>query len=362
MTVEFRRRHIALRAKLAESTADSLVVTHLPNVFYLTGFTGSAGVVTLKGHRCTLFTDGRYATQAPEETKSAGVKIAIAKGSLLQAAGHDFGGKSRSRVVFDPAHTTVAALRSLESAAGNKVSWQAESGWIEELRSVKSADEISRLRAAAKLISQVFESVLPIIRPGLRERELAAEIEYKMKKLGAEGPAFDTIVASGKRSALPHARPTERRLKRNELVVLDLGAILARYCSDLTRTVYLGRAPKRIKNWYRAVLEAQEAGREALGEGVECGAADSAARAVLALYGFADYFTHSLGHGLGLEIHEDPRLAAGQKRLLHAGNIVTVEPGVYMEGLGGIRVEDDVLIKKSGVEVLTTATREFLEL
>lgn len=362
MTADFRRRQNLLRRRLAESNADSLVVTHLPNIFYMTGFAGSAGVVTLKGQRCTLFTDGRYATQAPDETKAAGVKVAIAKGSLLQAAGRDFGGSSRSRVVFDPAHTTVAALRALEAAAGSKVSWQAESGWIEELRSVKSADEISRLRAAAKLISRTFESIVGMIRPGLRERELAAEIEYKMKGLGAEGPSFDTIVASGKRSALPHARPTEKRLKRNELVVLDLGAILARYCSDLTRTVYLGRAPKRIKTWYRAVLEAQDAGREALAEGVECGAADSAARSVLARYRFADYFTHSLGHGLGLEIHEDPRLAAGQKRVLQAGNVVTVEPGVYMEGLGGIRIEDDVLVKEFGVEVLTTAAREFLEL
>ena len=362
MSAEFRRRQNALRARLAESKADSLVVTHLPNIFYLTGFAGSAGVFTLKGNRGTLFTDGRYATQAPQETKSAGIRVAIAKGGLVQTAGRDFAGKSKSRVVFDPAHTTVAALRTLEAAGGSKVNWQAESGWVEELRSVKSGEEIGRMRAAAKLISQVFESVVEIIRPGLKERELAAEIEYKMKKLGAEGPSFDTIVASGKRSALPHARPTEKRLKRNELVVLDLGAILARYCSDLTRTVYLGRAPKRIKEWYRAVLEAQEAGREALGEGVECGAADLAARSVLARYRFADYFTHSLGHGLGLEIHEDPRLAAGQKRLLQSGNVVTVEPGVYVEGLGGIRVEDDVLIKKSGVEVLTTATREFLEL
>jgi Xaa-Pro aminopeptidase len=187
------------------------------------------------------------------------------------------------------------------------------------------------MRRAARLISEVFEQVVKKIKPGVEELELAAEVDFLMRRLGAEGPSFETIIASGPRAALPHARPTSKRLRRNELVVLDLGAILRHYCSDMTRTVYLGKAPKRVKTWYKAVLEAQAAGIEALGAGVEAGEPDLAARRVLDSYGLGKYFVHSTGHGLGIEVHEDPRLAAGQKRLLEAGMVVTVEPGVYME-------------------------------
>ena len=362
MRAEFHRRRSALRRLLSDARADALIVTHAPNVFYLTGFTGSAGVAVVSARHTTLYTDSRYTVQAAAEAKSAGVEVEIAKGNLLAAAGGSVGAKRRVKVVFDPTRTTVAALRTLEHAGGKAVVWQAESGWIEALREVKSEDEIQRMRAAACLGSKVVEEVVRLLRPGIREREVAAEIEFRMRKLGADGPSFETIVASGPRSALPHARPTDRKLRRNELVVLDLGAILARYCSDLTRTVFIGRAPKRVKEWYRAVLEAQQAAKCILGPGIECSQADSEARKVLAGYGLAQYFTHSLGHGLGLEVHEDPRLASGQTRKLQPGNVVTVEPGIYIEGFGGIRIEDDVLIKKTGVEMMTTANRELVEI
>jgi Xaa-Pro aminopeptidase len=183
-----------------------------------------------------------------------------------------------------------------------------------------------------------------------------------MRRKGASGESFEAIVAAGPRSALPHARPTERKIGRNELVVLDMGAILRRYCSDLTRTVYVGRAPSRVRGWYQAVLEAQAAARAAVKPGVTTGAVDAAARNVLQRKGLGKYFVHSTGHGIGLEIHEDPRLARGQKGLLQAGNVITLEPGVYVEGVGGIRIEDDILVTARGAEVLTTAPRELLEL
>jgi Xaa-Pro aminopeptidase len=183
-----------------------------------------------------------------------------------------------------------------------------------------------------------------------------------MRRKGASGESFEAIVAAGPRSALPHARPTARRIGKNELVVLDLGAILRRYCSDLTRTVHVGKASTRVRQWYHAVLSAQAAARDALRPGATCGDVDAAARNFLQFKGLGRYFVHSTGHGIGLEIHEDPRIARDQKKLLETGNVVTLEPGVYVEGVGGIRIEDDALVTHRGAEILTTTPRDFLEL
>jgi Xaa-Pro aminopeptidase len=218
------------------------------------------------------------------------------------------------------------------------------------------------MREAAVLISKVIAELIPTIKPGIAEVELAAEIEYAIKWRGGSGPSFETIVASGPRSAWAHARPTSKPLRKNELVVLDQGAILRGYCSDMTRTVFLGRASARVRRMYCAVLEALEAARSAIKPGVTAGDVDAAARRVLKGYALAKYFTHSTGHGLGLEIHEMPRLGRGEKTLLEEGMVVTVEPGVYVEGLGGIRIEDEVVIAPTGAVNLTTAPREFLEL
>jgi Xaa-Pro aminopeptidase len=207
-----------------------------------------------------------------------------------------------------------------------------------------------------------MEEAIRLVRPGVTELDIAAEIGYRMRREGASGESFEAIVAAGPRSALPHARPTARRIGKNELVVLDLGAILRRYCSDLTRTVHVGKAPARVRQWYQAVLEAQTAARDALKSGVTCGAIDAAARNVLHHKGLGRYFVHSTGHGIGLEIHEDPRIARDQKTILETGNVVTLEPGVYVEGVGGIRIEDDALVTPRGAEILTTTPREFLEL
>jgi len=218
------------------------------------------------------------------------------------------------------------------------------------------------MRQAAILAGDVLTGAVKLLKPGVTENEIAAEIEYQMRRRGASGPAFETIVAFGKRSALPHARPTAKRLRKNELVVLDLGAILAHYCSDITRTVYVGRAPARIKKWYMAVLEAQTAAIAAVRAGVSCGDVDAAARQVLAGYKLDRHFTHSTGHGLGLEVHEDPRLARAQKARLEPGYVVTIEPGVYMAGVGGIRIEDDVAVLPGNTEVLTRISRDLIEL
>ena len=288
----------------------------------------------------------------------------IHKGPLLEAVGEHLRSRKRPshKVAVSPAHLTLAGWKTLRKAAGSHTKWVAVDGLVESLRAVKDASEIDRIRDAARVGSQVMEEAIRLIRPGVTELDIAAEIGYRMRRKGASGESFEAIVAAGPRSALPHARPTDRRIGKNELVVLDLGAILRRYCSDLTRTVYVGKAPARIRQWYHAVLDAQAAAKDALRSGVKCGAIDSAARNLLQHKGLGRYFVHSTGHGIGLEIHEDPRIARDQKQLLETGNIVTLEPGVYVEGVGGIRIEDDALVTPRGAEILTTASREFLEL
>jgi Xaa-Pro aminopeptidase len=340
---------------------DRLLVTHLPNVRYLCGFSGSAGVLLVEGDRSTLFTDSRYTFQAREET--SGVHIHIAKQGLLRAVGSALGERrGRHRVGYAAGSVTVAQKQALEGAAGTRVRWVSDGGAVEKLRAVKDADELTCMREAASLISGVFGGVVRQIRPGVTELEVAAEIEYAIKRRGGSGPSFETIVASGPRSAWAHARPTAKVLRKSELVVLDQGAILGGYCSDMTRTVFLGRAPRNVRRLYEAVLQAQNAGKRAIRPGVKAGDVDRAARGVLRRLGLARYFTHSTGHGLGLEVHEMPRLGRGEETVLQEGMVLTVEPGVYVEGLGGIRIEDDVVVTAQGAVDLTTAPRNFLEL
>ena len=356
----FKTRRKALIQLISEAKLDALVVTHPANWYYLTGFTGDAGVLIVSHEGATLITDGRFTTQVREETTS--VRLMEQKGSLLESAGRLLREKAVRRVGFDPSQTSVGQLTQFRKAAGARTKWIPAPGLVGRLRARKEPSELARMRQAAILAGDALSSAIKLLKPGVMENEVAAEIEYRMRRGGASGPAFETIVAFGSRSALPHARPTAKRLKKNELVVLDLGAILAHYCSDITRTVYVGRAPARVKQWYRAVLEAQIAAIAAVRAGVSCGDVDAAARQVLAGYKLDRLFTHSTGHGLGLEVHEDPRLARGQKARLEPGFVVTIEPGVYMAGVGGIRIEDDVAVHSGNTEVLTRIPRDLIEL
>jgi Xaa-Pro aminopeptidase len=311
--------------------------------------------------RSTLITDSRYEFQAQEEV--SGAEVHIAKHGLLRAAvGVLRRKRGRFRVAYAPGHVTVAQKSVLQALAGTQMHWVSGRDVIERLRAVKDLGELALMREAATLISEVFATMVPEIKPGISEILLAAKIEYEIKKRGGSGPSFDTIVASGPRSAWAHARPTSKLLRKNELVVLDQGAILRGYCSDLTRTVFLGRAPVKVRRLYRAVLEAQGAAREAIRPGVRASEVDAAARQTLKRLRLAQYFTHSTGHGLGIEVHEIPRLGRGEEAVLEEGMVVTIEPGVYIKALGGIRIEDDVVVTSKGAEDLTSAPREFLEL
>jgi len=353
-----RRREVARELKRRE--LDCLLVTHPPNWYYLTGFTGDSGALLVTSEGTILVTDGRFTAQAKEE--SPGIRVELQKGALYASVGEWLKQRGIRRAGYDPSQWTVAQRKALKKASGAKCREIEAAGVVERLRMKKDAQELSVMRKAAILAGEVLESVLKLVRPGVRESEIGAEIEYQMRKRGASGVAFETIVASGKRAALPHARPTSKRLRKNELVVLDLGAILGHYCSDITRTVYVGRASQRIREWYRAVQEANRAAVAAVRAGVTCGEVDAAARGFLRKNGLEAYFVHSTGHGLGLEVHEAPRVSRDQAVRLEAGNVITIEPGVYVEGVGGIRIEDDVAVRFQGSEVLTRIRRDLIEL
>jgi Xaa-Pro aminopeptidase len=354
-----QRRH-ELSLGFRDAKIDALLITTPANWYYLTGFTGESGALLVSRKATTLITDGRFMVQGREEM--SGVRILQQRGSLFESVGRFLRDCRFRQVGFDPTQVTVGQFRSLRKAAGARVRWIPTPGKVESLRMRKDSVELAQMRRAAILAGEMVHSAIGLLKPGIREFEVGAEIEYQMRKRGASGPAFETIVAFGERAALPHARPTAKRLGKNELVVLDLGVILGHYCSDITRTVYVGRAPKRIRLWYQAVLEAQTAAIATAKNGASCGGVDAAARQVLADYHLDHLFVHSTGHGLGLEVHEDPRVARGQKKRLEPGNVITIEPGVYSAGVGGIRIEDDVAVHASYTEVLTRAPRDLIEI
>jgi Xaa-Pro aminopeptidase len=360
MKTLFLQRRRALQARMSERRLSGVLSMNPANWYYLTGFTGEAGALLVSAKASFLVTDGRFTEQAKGET--SGLRVVKQEGSLMATMGNLLRGRSQTRIGFDATQLTVAQFRALRKAAGSRVRWVRADGQVESGRQRKDPGELAQMRKAALLAGEVLSDALKLLKPGVRESEVAAEIEYQMRRRGASGTAFETIVAFGARSAHPHARPTEKRLRKNELVVLDLGAILGHYCSDITRTVFVGRAPARIRRWYRAVQEAQAAAVTAAQRGTTCGDVDAAARGVLRRYGLDQYFVHSTGHGLGLEVHEDPRVARGQKHVLVPGNIITIEPGIYVPGVGGIRIEDDVAVHAERTEVLTRVPRDLIEI
>jgi Xaa-Pro aminopeptidase len=360
MKTLFAQRRRALVSQLGQDRFGSLLVTRPANWYYLTGFTGESGALVVSRRGTALITDGRFTAQARKET--SGIRIVPQSRSLTVAIGAFLKGAGGGKVGFDASQVTVGQLAGLRKAGGRRVRWVPSAGHVEQLRGRKEPQELAKMRLAAILAGEVLQSVLKLLKPGVRELEIAAEIEYQMRQRGASGPAFETIVAFGERSAYPHARATSKRLRKNELVVLDLGAILAHYCSDITRTVVVGRASPRIRQWHKAVQQAQAAAVGAVKAGVRCAEVDAAARTVLTRHHLDRYFVHSTGHGLGLEVHEDPRLAKGVTRVLEPGNVVTIEPGVYVPGVGGIRIEDDVVVHASNTEVLTRIPRDLIEI
>ena len=345
---------------LDEKGLDGFAVTHPANLRYLCGYTGSNGLLLFLAGRRVLFTDGRYTQQAREEVE--GARRVIAKGPLLNDAAKLIGKLTSPTVGFEADHTAVAAAEQMRDLVSRRRTWKPTSGLIMRQRMLKDADELRTAADAVELGAAVYGEALKSVRPGVRESEVAGKLEYAARQAGADGMSFETIVAGGKRSALPHGRASSQPIPRSGFVVVDSGVILRGYCSDMTRTLHIGPVSREGRRWYKAVLEAQLAGIAAVAPGKTAAEVDQAARQVLQKAGLDRYFTHSTGHGVGLEIHEPPRIAKAQAERLEPGMVITIEPGIYVPGKGGIRIEDMVVVTTSGCRVLTPVTKELIEL
>lgn len=355
----YRERIKHLRNFFQEAAIEALIVMQPENRFYLSGFNGSAGMLLFTQAAAYLLTDFRYHTQAQQQApdylvqKYEGNASSMVR-TLLNEQGVKRLGFEGDNVTYQQYHDWQVKLSGTELVAVN--------GLVERLRQVKDAGELSYIRQAANLTDAAFTHILDMIKPGVTELELALELEHFMRRQGAEKIAFDTIVASGPRSAFPHGVPGKRKLIPGDLVMLDFGAVYAGYCSDLTRTVVLGPLDKKQREIYNVVREAQAQALVAIKEGVAAGAIDQVARQVISESGFGAYFGHSLGHGVGLAVHENPALARNQEVVLEAGMVVTVEPGVYLEGWGGIRIEDLVVVGQRNAEILSGAPKDLIVL
>ena len=359
-----------VRASMATGGVDALVVTHLPNLQYLTGFVGSAGAAIVLRTSCLLVVDFRYATAAASLAASLGGLIQVDRfdRSYDEAIVELLRRERAARIGIEATYLPVSRFNAISAglAAGMALPMAPDAEtpvlipterMVESARIIKDSNEIAALREGGRRLARVAGTVPAMVREGRTEREIAAEIELGMRAAGFTRLAFDTIVASGPNSVLPHARPTDRALRPGDPTVLDFGGVYDGYCVDLTRTVQLGPAPEALQGVYSAVAEAQRAALAAVRPGVVASVIDAAARSVLERYGLGEAFGHGTGHGLGLEVHEEPRIARPVARqpdlVLEPGMVFTIEPGAYVPGVGGVRIEDDVLVTETGCEVLT---------
>jgi Xaa-Pro aminopeptidase len=354
---EYQERRRRAVEGTARAQLDGLLLSTGPNARYLTGFTGSNALVLLSPRGTWLFTDPRYAIQAGEQTDCP---VKVAKGPLFPLALKIAQRSGVRKLGYEPSRLACDEFAILQENLFPGASLQPAGGIVESLRMIKSPDEIDLVRKSVAIASKAFDRSLRRVRAGIRESEVAAELEYQMRLLGAEKPSFDTIVAFGARTALPHAQPTSGALSLNQLLLVDMGASRDGYASDMTRVAFLGKPGTRVRQLYRAVLDAQLAAISAVRPGVRAEQVDGAARRVLRARKLDKAFVHSTGHGLGLEIHELPRIGRRDKTRLSPGMVITIEPGAYLEGFGGIRIEDTVLVTETGCEVLTPTSKDLL--
>ncbi len=350
-----------VRLRLDAEELDGLYVTDPTNVRYLCGFTGSNASLLVTGAGARFFTDSRYRLQSAEEVEAADVRIYRLEeelGPLLRAAAADL---SASRIGFEATRMTVSALERLRAVLEGR-ELVAASGWVESLRRVKDAEELALVRVAADMADETLAFILERVAVGRSERELALELEVHMREAGAESVSFPPIVAAGERSALPHAHPGDRPVEKGAYLLFDLGCIYRGYCSDLTRTVVIGPPERRHRETYELVAAAQQQGLDAVAPGKAAAEVDRAAREVIAAGGHAEAFGHGLGHGVGLEIHEAPGLRATSREVLAPGEVITIEPGIYLPGFGGVRIEDLVTVTETGVEALSRSPKELIVL
>lgn len=343
-----------LRAEMAARDLDAFLVTDLLNVRYLSGFTGSSAVALVTKNDAILVTDFRYAEQAAGECP--GMILELVESHWVAGAQKAFEDADAKRIGFESHSLSFHDWTEVSAVVTNR-QFIAQANLVGELRYIKDEVEIGLIRDAVRIADQAYDHIVGMIEPGIEEREVALALEYFMRQAGAEKEAFDTIVASGPRSALPHGKSSERKIGEGDLIVMDYGAKYQGYHSDITRTVMLGAPTPRQTEVYEVVRVAQEKAIAAVRPGISGGDVDAIAREYISSKGFGQYFGHGLGHGLGLEVHDGRILGRRSEVVLEPGMVVTVEPGIYIPGWGGVRTEDDVLVTDSGVEILTTAPK-----
>ena len=344
---------------IKKNNLDCMIVTEINHVRYLSGFTGSNGLVVLDPPKAYFLTAFRYATQAPKEVKNCQVNIAsrqlmteLPKLSIFERV---------TRIGVEAEFVSLKLMNSLKEILPT-VTFKPTEQLIESLSIIKDQDEVSRIKKAVRIADKAFSEILGVLKPGIKENDLALELEFKMRSFGAENISFETIIASGLRSAMPHGRASDKRLRKGDLVTLDFGALYRGYASDITRTVVLGKATEKQKKIYQIVLNAQKSACKAVKPGLACNRLDGLARDIIMKAGYGDYFGHGLGHGLGMLVHDRPTVSPQSNDVLEPGMVVTIEPGIYIPNWGGVRIEDDVLVTATGGQILTKSPKDLLEL
>ncbi|HHX87641.1 MAG TPA: aminopeptidase P family protein [Firmicutes bacterium] len=346
-----------LREQLQHKELPALLITHPANRRYVSGFDGSSGVLLVTASQSYLITDSRYLEQARDQAPQFTV-VSWEQENLARCLSSLLDENTINLLGFEEKHLTFSTYQGLVS--GLVIELIPSGGMIEQLRAIKDRQETDLLRRGAAMLDEAFNYILTFIKPGLTEQQVSLELEYYLRRKGAQGIPFPYIVASGPRGALPHGVASDKVLQAGELVTIDFGAIWEGYATDMTRTISLGSPDQRQREVYQVVKEAQQRAREGITAGLSCRQADALARKPIKEAGLGDYFGHGLGHGVGVEVHELPVLSWRSEELLQPGMVVTVEPGVYIPGWGGIRIEDMVLLEEDGTEKLTDSCRELI--
>ncbi len=355
----FQKRIKKLRNELGLGTTGAVLITKSVNYMYISGFTGTSAVIYISENRTVLLTDFRYVEQAALQAPD--FEIIQYTGNADNVLNNLIESDGIQRLFFEDSHLTFYQYE--EYAAKLKVKGLVPLGkLIEKLRRIKDESEIKIIKEAVDIADKAFLHILPFIKPGVAEIELAAEMEHHMRQLGASGSSFDTIIASGYRASMPHGVASDKKIEEGDVITMDFGALYKGYCSDITRTVFLGTPNNELERIYKIVLDANQKGLEAVRSGIGGRDVDAVARQYIADEGFGEYFGHGLGHGVGLEIHEEPSLSMREDLILEDGMVVTVEPGIYVPGLGGVRIEDMVVVNGVKADILTKASKELFVL
>ena len=357
--MSFNKRVKKVNEELNKKNLEGIYITNLTNVRYLTGFTGSAGSVLILDNINHFFTDGRYIEQSKEQVKNC--KIHIVGGNYFKYIADNNLIKERLNIGFESEHVSVSLFKNLCDAINN-IQWIQCEGIVEKIAAVKDQLEIQSLKTAIQITDEVFTQIIPELKVGATEKDISAKISYLFKMNGAEGDSYESIIGSGWLGALPHARPTDKKFESGDFVVMDFGALYNGYHADMTRTIVIGKASDKHKEIYNIVLESQLAGIKKAKAGITGAEVDNACRTVINQAGYGDKFIHSTGHGIGLEVHTYPRISSINKKALLENYVITIEPGIYLEGWGGVRIEDDCLINKNSCTPLNKSTKEMLVL